>query len=385
MKAKALLTFLVAFSVGSLLVYVILKYRRAGTELKPITPYVFKTFEPFDFIDPEVTEFNADVKKLVAARDFKKLDELATKLSADKARFRGGVWRIFEFDFLLSRPLGEAANSAAWDAHLAFVKDWVKASPQSIYARTALINSHAGYGYHFRGDKTADQVRDSAWPRYLKSLAEAKAALAEAQRIPVRYVGYYSAALNVAKLDGADRDSFEKQYAEAIAFEPKYEYFYKEKAHYLLPRWGGSFGESESFAERVKMALGGDEGIKMYSVIIAELGRIHSGRYMVEHRVIWPDVLKGFELREAEFGPSRLRLNELARLSLYKNDSETTCNVFRRLDSPDAFEPSVWSNVAEFNANRGIAIQGICDTVKFNEENKERLPHLAEQIRRSRQ
>jgi hypothetical protein len=359
MKSKSFLAFIAAFSIGSVIVYFTLRARTADVPA-PLEPYVFKTFEPFELDDPEIKQFDENVRKLVTARNFKALDDLASKVSDERSRFKGGNWRIFEFDDILSDPLKKPADGAAWEAHVALVQQWVHASPRSIFARRALASAEVGYAFYFRGTKSADNVAESAWPKYLEHLEKAKDAIGEAGEIDAKYVGYYLTVLNIARLDGVDRAAFEKLYDEAITFEPAYEYFYKAKAHYLLPQWSGSFGESESYAERVKMSLGGDEGVKMYSLIIAELNRLSRPDDMTRHRILWDDVVKGFALLEAEFGPSRLRLNQLAKMSFSMSDHVTTCETFRRLDSPDAYEESVWGNVGQFNAVRAIAINDLC-------------------------
>lgn len=366
MRTKfASLAFLAAFAIGSSIVYLKMssKVDQTASVKRPIA---IKEYPSIEFDDPEVNQFDYQVGSLIRSKDFRGLDALAQDLVNKKPRFKGGVWQIFKFDLLVSSPPTTEQSESTWNDHIRFVRSWVKASPESIYAKVALSNTEIGFGDFLRGDGYANEVPPGAWAKFREHIGAANSAIDEAENLP-KYVGYHSTKLSLARLD--EEADFDKLYETAITFEPKYEYFYKHKAQYLLPRWNGKPGDSEIYAEHVRTALGPVEGVKMYSVIIAELGRVNDLYYLQRHRVSWHDVVKGFELREAEFGTSRLRLNEFARLAVSKNDIEKTCEAFKRLASGDAYEPDVWESQRTFTIMQASTLNTMCKTVQLNVEN----------------
>src|ERR1700694_1040576 len=87
-------------------------------------------------LDPE--KYGTEVSELFAREKFKKLDELAMADRSGKARFPGGGWKLFTLYKALTKPAATEALDVGGNAHLAQLKRWGSAEPNSITAQTAL-------------------------------------------------------------------------------------------------------------------------------------------------------------------------------------------------------------------------------------------------------
>ena len=164
--------------------------------------------------------------------------------------------------------------------------------------------------------------------------------------------------MELAIEQGWDNKSYDKVFAEAVRYEPSYQYFYRAKAVNLLPRWHGEPGDWEKFANSVKTELGPEEGLKMYYQIVVNISRYHGADFFQKNQVSWEDTKKGFELFEKDYGMSREKLNEFGRLAIFATDAQMSCKVFQRLSGENDFEPEVWNNQRKyFERDKELGLQ----------------------------
>ena len=315
--------------------------------------------------DPAVQSFSDNVSRLIKQRDYQKLEEFGANLVKSKERFKGGGWKIFCYDLHVASPAGEHVDDAAWQSHIAFLEEWTEKIPDSILARTALANAYIDYAWDARGEGWASSVSEENWAKFKERIEKAAAVAEEASRLDRRYTGYFELLLLLGKAQGWDRKSFDSVFDEAVAFEPRYEYFYVRKAENLLPRWNGQPGEWEAFADKTKADLGEKEGLETYYLIVSIMSRYFGGEFFDQNRVSWGDTKKGFELWEKEFGMSRYRLNQFGLLAVTATDPPTACSIFTRLQGENDFEPDVWADRKMFEGYRQIGLQ-FCKTPYIN-------------------
>lgn len=99
----------------------------------------------------ELAVFENEIQKAIKARDFDGLDKMAAKFRDGKERFIGGGWKIHSFYKSVPQPSGKATE-IKWNAHLAFLQAWKKASPQSVTAQCALAAAYIYFGWFARGE-----------------------------------------------------------------------------------------------------------------------------------------------------------------------------------------------------------------------------------------
>jgi hypothetical protein len=319
--------------------------------------------------DPIVQAFSDKVQGLINQRDFQALEVVGSDLVKTRERFKGGGWTIFSFDRLVESPVTDHPDDAAWESHIKFLHDWTERMPKSILAQTALANAYIVYGWAARGEGYASTVNQDNAQRFAERLDKAEAAAKAASRLEAKYTGYYDLLLKLGISQGWDRESFNLVFDKAIRFEPRYQYFYTRKAIYLLPRWNGEPGEWEDFANRVKTELGQSEGLKMYFMIVAEVGDYHGRNFFETNRVSWEDTKKGFELYTKEFGANRRNLNQFGKLANHANDAKVSCDIFSQLQGENDFEPAIWDNRKKFEAYRKMSLE-FCKIPKFDNQAK---------------
>ena len=320
----------------------------------------------------ELILFDNEIKTLMKARDFEGLENMAVKFRDGKERFIGGGWKIHSFYSSVSAPISPKITESAWKTHIDFLQAWKQAIPESVTARCALVNAYISYAWLPRGHGFANSVSDAAWKVFYERLematAEAKS-IANPQEDPY---GYFENKLVLAKAQGWDRQWFESTFTEAISLDPTYQYFYTQKAVYLLPRWSGAPGEWERFADETKNRIGGQEGLKLYYLIAAEISTYFGSGFFEQNRVSWTNLKKGFLIMEAQYGMTVYRLNQFGAIAFDARDTQATCKTFALLTSDD-YDSEIWKDKAGFENRRKIA-QMMCMMPRADNMVKEPSP-----------
>jgi hypothetical protein len=114
--------------------------------------------------DQEEAQYQSEIAADLVQKDFDQLDKVAREARATKARFSGGVWKLFTFYEALSDPIvGDEATDADWTLHIENLKAWSAAHPQSAAARIALAETYIKFSYKARGSGYASTVSESGW------------------------------------------------------------------------------------------------------------------------------------------------------------------------------------------------------------------------------
>ena len=324
--------------------------------------------EPLEWNDTEYEDFAAEVGRLTKKGDFGTLEKMAVDLRESKGLFvRGGAWKIHSLYQAIARP--EIEDRTRWDKLIKLLGEWKKAMPQSITPRVALMNAHLGFAWFARGTGSGQNVSPIAWPIFQQQVDLAESELSEASKLNQRCHGYYEAVLRIAKANGWARDRFEAAYSEAIAYDQTYQYFYLNKADYLMPRWHGKPGEVKKYIESLTSSLGEKDGLKMYYLIVAEMHRIAWEQdFFASNGFSWRQTKRGFILYETDHGMSRYRLNEFAQMTLTARDSRAACSTFNRLLGENDFDQEIWGTRENFEGNKKTALNVMCKIPKIQDQ-----------------
>jgi len=323
--------------------------------------------EPLNWKDDEFPAFSKAVYSLMKKRDFDGLDAMASKFRNDKERFQiGGGWKIHSFYKLTSAP--EIASEDGWREHIKLLEDWKAAKPKSIAARASLGSAHGGHAWHARGTGYANEIPPEAMTAVETRMQRAARELEDASNLEEKCYGLYEALLRFGRGAGVERSWFDKVFDEAVAYDPSYQYFYSEKAQYLMPRWYGRPGELEAFVDNLVVSKGAEDGSKLYYLIISDLydyKQEKGNELFGPQSFSWKRTKKGFVQLEEDYGITRARLNQFARMSLTGRDAQAQCNTFKRLQGENDFDPGEWNNREDFEMRKKLALETICKIPAF--------------------
>jgi hypothetical protein len=306
--------------------------------------------------DETDTQFQAHIANLLAQENFGELEQIAQQLRIDKSRVKGGTWKLSLFyDGVGELPDTNSNSESDWQTHLATVKKWVAASPQSATARISLASAYLNYAYAARGSGYSNSVSDSGWQRFYKRTAWAKSTLLEAAQLQEKCPYWYEAMQQVAVDEGWDKQDARALVDQAAAFEPTYYHYYRMYANYLLPKWYGEEGETQAFAEETAAKLPEpDASITYYEIASLIACQCDSERDSLTG-MSWPRVRDGYENLVRLYGASELKSNRFAYMSFVAGDKSSAKEAFASIQQ--GRNHRVWRSEANFSSAQAWANQ----------------------------
>ena len=299
--------------------------------------------------------YQSHIATLLAQGDFGLIEKEAQKVRADKSRLQGGVWKLFGvYDGVGTPPAGKHATKSEWEEHVATLKKWIAAYPESATARIALAQAYVEYAWAARGNGYADSVSDSGWDRFGERIALAKATLLEAARLKEKCPYWYEGMQIVALAEGWDKAQARELLDQAAAFEPTYYHYYREYANFLLPKWYGEEGETQAFAEEVASRLSEPDASITYFQIASLLACQCDKERDSLQGMSWPRVKQGYQKLSELYGTSNLVLNRFAYMSFVANDPISAKSVFPAINGE--WNHLVWRSAGNFEAARDWAL-----------------------------
>ena len=303
--------------------------------------------------DPD--EYRGQLTELLSRQDFDGLEHAADTARSNKSRFPGGPWKLYVFYEALSKPSsGRQASDADWNARLALLKQWTSRKAQSSTARIALAQAYLNYGSKARGNGYADTVTDEGWQHHGERAELALSSLTEAATLPDKCPYWYEAMMQVALAEGWSKSRTKALLEESISFEPSFYHVYREYANYLQPKWYGTEGEAEAFADTISRRIGGEEGSFIYFEIATVLNCTPCGNAGNPVNLSWPKIKEGYAALEHLYGTSNLKMNRFAFLAAKFGDKSAAKQAFANLG--DSWDQGVWTNRERFEGAKVWAI-----------------------------
>jgi len=196
---------------------------------------------------------------------FDKLEQAAREARVGKARFQGGVWKLWEFYDAVDTPyMRQNATEVDWTAYFASLNKWISAYPESPTPQVALAMGYINYAWKARGHGYSYTFDDASRDLFAERIAKAKFTLMQAYRLKEKCPHWYEVMQSVAIAEGWEKSQARELLEKAVAFEPGYYHYYREYANFILPKWYGEEAEVEAFAEEVSNRVGGQEGVFLY-------------------------------------------------------------------------------------------------------------------------
>jgi hypothetical protein len=298
-----------------------------------------------DAIDDEISQFRHVVLTDFRNEDFTALETLSSQLIAEKARFKNGSWKIFQFHSALK--LAKNASDGSWNGWKARIQRWENQYPQSVTARIAEIMFLTDYAWNARGGEYVDKVKESAWPIFNNRLAEAHKVLDAAGKLTQKSPMLWSAGLVVAVGQGWPKDETVRFYNEGKIFEPEFWNLDINISYYLLPRWYGEGEEWERFAQREIERKGG-LGAEGYARTVFATGSCYYKNIFQECHANWELLKKGFAQMHDHYPESKQILDEYAFLAVQAGDRNLARRIFKDLNGEG--DPAVWRTEEYFRS-----------------------------------
>lgn len=306
---------------------------------------------------PQRKQFHDELKGYIEKEDFKSLERIAADLTAHKARFSGGDWKLKRFyEAVSSPPSGYTTERVDWPVRIASIRKWTEQMPDSVYAVIALAEVQVGSAWNQRGTGYADSVTQEGRKGFNAGLDEAEKTLNKIADRRSACPAWFATMQRIGLGSKWDLQRMQSLLDEAVKVEPLYFDFYVEHAQYLMPRWYGTQGDWERFAEKSADSIGGNEGAILYSEICWQISRHYDYEtYYTENHVSYPRIRAGFVERMKRYGPSYRYMNAFCIMAGAANDRITTRALMDRIG--DHWEPDFWQDKKYFDDYKSWAAQ----------------------------
>jgi hypothetical protein len=280
----------------------------------------------------------------VDTKEYSRLEALANQLLVSKQSFENGNWALQAF---FDAFVGERKD---WDAFLPKVEAWVKAYPNSSFARTAMTEAYLGYAWAGRGYGYADKVSNRQWKTFEERTKLAHDTLEKARGLRPFCPAWYLAALTLNLAENTGTAVSNKLVDECMAKEPTFYNILNTEASYnLQPKWCGSSGEWQRFAAAWADKVGGDAGDILYARIIWQVDGANPSRSIIQPGVSWKRMKHGFDLLMRKYPNSLLVASRYALYAGQANDFPTVKWLFvNRLQNKA--DKSTWKTIQRFNS-----------------------------------
>lgn len=308
-----------------------------------IVPFNLTIVENPEQIEMETISNKAQT--LFQAKDYDGLEGFIQKLRDSKEQFAGGSWKFY-FVYC-GVGLAQSAPESEWKAHIAALREWVGARPNSITAHVALADALTTYAWKARGNDWADTVTDEGWMLFKQRLNEAVKVLDDAKELKEKCPYWWSVLLTTELGLGTSRAKYDATFEKAIHTWPGYAPFYVRRERYLLPRWYGEEGEWESDLDQSASKIGGDDGDLLYARGVASMQCMNIyDNVFTETAASWARVNRGLEIMEKRFPDSLVAPSEHAHLAVLAGDARTARKYFDELGG--RVDLCSWETKAEF-------------------------------------
>jgi hypothetical protein len=269
----------------------------------------------------EQVEIKRQAMALLEARNYDQLEAVAAKYRSSGEGYADGVSKLFVF--YQGLEANDKDSEAIWKDRQGQIQQWIQAMPTSVTARVGMGWFLTVYAWHARGSGWASTVNDENEKIFEDRLQQAVQVLNQALQLkdkcPVCWTAMQKAALGL----GFDRSRYDDLFTQAVEAFPDYDYFYRSRAVFLLPRWYGKEGEWESDLAKSADKVGGEKGDLVYARGVWSIRHYGDGiDVFADKGVSWERVDRGFEVILKQYPESLAAKTERAQLAGLAGNSE---------------------------------------------------------------
>jgi hypothetical protein len=233
--------------------------------------------------------------KYLQAGDWKQLDELVDSLAASGERAPNGQFQLHlvtsGIDLLIDRM--EESDESLQKRIAAYQRE----RPESAFAPILSAMQWHNAAWRARGDGYASDVTPEGWTLFRERNREAWHQILIARLRGDRLPTWYSEAIAIGLDAHIEREQLQQVFEQGIARFPGYHTIYFAFMRQFVPRWGGSYAESDAFIREQVAAGTNPEGEILYTRLYWKLDsmELYQLNFFEESRVDWRRMRAGFE------------------------------------------------------------------------------------------
>ncbi|MBD8696658.1 DUF4034 domain-containing protein [Stenotrophomonas sp. CFBP 13718] len=302
----------------------------------------------------ERTAIKETVYSLMDARDFDALEALAERYRQPDERTSSGTWKLEHFYNGVNAYLGYK-RTAAWAPRIAFVDAWIKHSPDAPTPHIAKGILLLNRAFQYRGGGFARTVKEENWAPFRENVDLARAHLMKHKTQAARDPHWYHRMLEVARLQDWSYGQFDALFDEGTARHPRYYGLYFSATEALLPKWGGSAGRIEDFAQQTVRRTRATEGTSLYARIYwVAINTQFDMDFPGNSRVDWPTMSRSMDDVLQQY-PAEWNIQNFAYFSCLAGDREKTAALVRRMREPADMD--AWPSQEAYQECRDWAVR----------------------------
>ena len=282
--------------------------------------------------------------KLLESANYDELEKIARSLRKKKTKFRNGDSRLFSFYSGLSSASTEVEKKVTdgdWEKRIRQLEAWQKAKPKSITGHIVLGMCYDSYGSFARGSGWASSVSEKNAELFTERNRKSRAILHQADKtIPHSDPALYSALVSTAIGGNVPRKTVDSWVQKSVGLDPTFMSTYYAATTYLMPRWNGSPGELEKFADQIAEQTKGECGMMVYSAIVQKMSWFAMRKIFEDFRFTWEKTRQGFRDFEKKYPQARDHFDRYCYLACLSGDRKTADMLFQRIG--DGYRVNQW-------------------------------------------
>jgi len=286
------------------------------------------------------SEFSRTIEGLLQAREFDKLEAIASELRNPDVRFSNSNSKIRLFYSVLAE-----FQSTAFKDKETVLNQWLSTHPKSLTSRVALAELLIEYAWVARGNDYASKVTPEQWKlfgermqlglNYIKGLNPSKDP----------YI--YEELLTSGEAMGMPRAILDKLYMDAAHDFPGYYHFYAIRAGMLQEKWYGRPGELATFTRSLLTSPGGHNGQIAYSYVTSRLfSEFHATDLFTYTGLSWPQIKEAFLTRDKAYPLENADWNRLLHMAVSANDHVFASEALKHIGKDR--DENIWDDKGEF-------------------------------------
>lgn len=282
------------------------------------------------------------VLPLQKARRWKDLDAVCDQMSG--VNFDGTPDNDQAVE-VLSNP--QDNTEAGWNAKRGLLESWVKARPQSRWAKIVLYRAWIRHAWHRRGADYAPKVTQKQWSGAQSALTQATKIASSLPNSVQTNPTFYRVTLSFMVLAGTPIEQIKAVYAQAQRRFPTNRSLDFEMAWLLLPRWYGEPGEFQNFISTRADQIGGEAGDIAYGqMVLSQSDHFPEQKFWQQSHLSWPRAKRGF-LALLRRNPNSVSIATWLMLNAQRNHDRSTARAMMiRLNN--RANSSKWNNPHDF-------------------------------------
>jgi len=275
------------------------------------------------------------LRRLYQGRKFVELDATLACLLRGSSRFGSGRTGSSAVYWMFRRQMPAPGASQGEVAH---IQDWRQQQPDSIFAEFADLRLKYAMAWNARGTSYAREVPDAAWKAFSQGLVDTEHAVLQARK-ELRQTPIWQNLLLAVVLDMKNSQSEARVvFEDGAKHWPNYYDFYEVALTRLVPRWGGSWEEVETFIDHWSARLRSNEGDSLYARLYASV--IANGASPRETQLRWPRMKRSLDDLITRY-PDPTHKNVAASFACAYNDSTYFKASFQRIQAKE-LRPAAW-------------------------------------------